>query len=294
MEKVLHVIVGPTASGKTNFAIRLAQKLQSEIISADARQFYRGMDIGTAKPSPSELALAPHHFISHRDPQEDYSAGDFERDALALLDQLFLHHQQLIVVGGSGLYIKALCEGMDEMPPVNIALRNQLKEGFDLHGISWLQEQLRLVQPEKLQTIDIQNPQRLMRAIEMANQGVVLQKPKKPRNFQIKKYAILWEREALYLRINQRVDLMIEQGLLEEAKSLYPLKNLNALQTVGYTELFDYFEGKTTLAKAIELIKQHTRNYAKRQMTWFKADPTIQWIPVSKISETLAQLGQTE
>ncbi len=294
MEKVLHVIVGPTASGKTNLAIAFAQQLQSEIISADARQFYRGMDIGTAKPSKTELAMAPHHFIDYRNPQDDYSAGDFERDALALLDQLFAKHSQLVAVGGSGLYIKALCEGMDEMPPVNFELRNQLIEGFQQHGIIWLQEQLKMVQPDKLQSIDVQNPQRLMRAIEMAKQGVILQKPKTPRNFQIKKYAILWEREALYQRINQRVDDMIDQGLVEEAQKLYPLKLFNALQTVGYTELFDYFEGKTTLPKAIELIKQHTRNYAKRQMTWFKADPNILWIPTSKISETLALLGQTE
>lgn len=292
MDHILHVIVGPTASGKTNFAIQLAQLLQTEVISADARQFYKGMDIGTAKPSLDELKQVPHHFINNCLPDAYYSAGDFERDALLLLNELFKSHSQVIAVGGSGLYIKALCEGMDQMPPVDFAYRDSLIQQFEAHGISWLQDELKRCNPEKFLKIDIHNPQRLMRALEITKQGVVLALPKSPRPFQIKKYAIAWDREILYQRINQRVDQMVEAGLLKEVEAFYPLRTLNALQTVGYSELFDYLDGKISFQRAVELIKQHTRNYAKRQLTWFKADPNVLWIPPNELQSLIVNLVQ--
>jgi len=294
MGKTLHVIVGPTASGKTNLAIEFAIKLQTEIISADARQFYKGMDVGTAKPNQEELKKVKHHFIDNRSPSDYYSAGDFERDALEVIRLVFEKHFDAIAVGGSGLYIKALCEGLDEMPPVDFVYRNELISKFETFGISWLQTELKKINPEKFVKIDHNNPQRVMRALEMNNQGVVLLKPKVPRNFEIKKYAISWERGQLYKRINDRVDQMMDNGLLNEATEFYPLKDCYALKTVGYSELFDYLDGKTSLEKAIELIKQHSRNYAKRQITWFKADPNVQWLLPNELESLIANLVQTE
>jgi tRNA dimethylallyltransferase len=294
MDKTLYLIVGPTASGKTNLAIKVAQAFSTEIISADARQFYKGMDIGTAKPTVEELSLVKHHFIDNREAQAYYSAGDFERDALKVIYQIFEHHNFVVAVGGSGLYIKALCEGMDEMPPVDLDYRNELITQFEKQGIEWLQQALLQLDPIKFQQVDTNNPQRIMRALEICKQGVVLAKPKMPRSFNIIKFAIAWDRDLLYHRINQRVELMMELGLLKEVESLLPLKNCNALKTVGYSELFDYFEGSISLTRAVELIKQHSRNYAKRQLTWFKADPSIVWISPQE-AETLAQnLVQTE
>lgn len=294
MEKTLYVIVGPTASGKTNLAIKVAQALTTEIISADARQFYQRMDIGTAKPTPYELSLVTHHFVDNRAIESYYSAGDFEKDALLKIAQIFNKHHYAVAVGGSGLYLKALCEGIDEMPPADLDYRNELIENYETNGIEYLQKALLALDPTKFNQIDVNNPQRLMRALEICKQGVILNKPKTPRNFNIVKYAIAWEREQLYQRINQRVETMLEQGLLKEAESLWPLKNYNALKTVGYSELFDYFEGSISLARAVELIKQHSRNYAKRQITWFKADSSVVWISPQE-AETFAQnLVQTE
>jgi tRNA dimethylallyltransferase len=293
MEKILHVIVGPTASGKTHLAIEIATKLQTEIISADARQFYKGMDIGTAKPSLDELNKVKHHFIDNRLPTDYYSAGDFERDALIVVEDVFKRKKNAVAVGGSGLYIKALCEGMDEMPPVDFTYRNELIGKFEAFGISWLQEELQKLDPEKYEKIDHNNPQRIMRALEMSKQGVVLSKPKTPRNFEVQKYAIAWEREELYMRINERVDQMMEMGLLKEASFFYDVKDCNALQTVGYAELFDYLDGKTSLERSIELIKQHTRNYAKRQITWFKADPNVHWLLPNELDNLIVNLVQT-
>lgn len=271
------VIHGPTAIGKTALAIHLAQMLQTEVLSTDARQFYREMSIGTAKPTQQELAVVKHHFIDNKSIHDLYSAGDFEKDALACLDALFEKVEIAIAIGGSGLYIKALCEGLHEMPDADLNLRNNLIQLFEIEGIVALQNQLKQLNPERWESIDQNNPQRLMRAIELANQNGFLSIQKRTRDFRIVKIGLDMNREDLYKRINLRVDQMLEQGLLEEAKSVFPYKHLNALQTVGYNELFDYFDGKISLDRAIELIKQHTRNFAKRQMTWFRKDPEINW-----------------
>jgi tRNA dimethylallyltransferase len=278
MQKQLIVIVGPTASGKTALSIELAKRLHTEIISADSRQFYKKMSIGTAKPSAAELHAVKHHFIDNLGILDYFSAGDFERGAMECLSSLLQNHDQVLLCGGSGLYVQALCEGMSEMPPADLKLRAQLEQDYQNWGIENLQEKLAKLNPSKLARIDSSNPQRLMRAIEMETQKIEVNKPQTARPFQILKFGIQMDRTALYNRINERVDQMMAAGLLEEAKSLYAQKELNALQTVGYKELFDYFDNTCTLAYAIDKIKQHTRNYAKRQITWFNRDPNIHWI----------------
>lgn len=277
MEKTLLVILGATASGKTRLAIQWAQHYQTEIISADSRQFYKRMDIGTAKPDAEELATIKHHFIDTREPCDYYSAGDFEKDALVTLTEIFKKHDIAIAVGGSGLYLKALCEGLDEMPPADLELRKYLQENYEQLGLDWLQKQYLDLALNKTH-LDVNNPQRLMRAIEKQKQGISLPKEKKERPFRILKYAIEMDREVLYRRINTRVDYMIELGLEAEAKRLLPFRESNALKTVGYSEMFEYFDGLISRERAIELIKQHSRNYAKRQLTWFRADPSIIWL----------------
>lgn len=286
MNATLIVIVGPTAVGKTALAIALAKKFNTEIISTDSRQFYAEMNIGTAKPSAEELAAVRHHFIGHCSVNTYYSAGDFERDALAKLDELFMQHKIVIAVGGSGLYVKALCHGLDEMPAANLELRKELTAQFEKNGLAWLQNELKRLDQHKYEMLDIKNPQRLMRAIELFHQGGIVKKEKAVRPFNIVKIGINLPREKLYHRINQRVMDMMDAGLEKEAQCLYPLRNLNALQTVGYSELFDAFEGKYSVEKAVELIKQHTRNYAKRQITWFKADPDVIWFDAENQAET--------
>lgn len=280
MTKTLLCILGPTAVGKTATAINLAKALQTEIISADSRQFYQEISIGTAKPSDDELAEVPHHFIGHLSIHQPYSAGDFERDALTKLEVLFKQHDVVIAVGGSGLYVKALLDGLDDMPQANEPLRDELNNLYAQQGIEPLQLRLKQLSEELYNQTEIQNPQRVMRAIEIGlamQNGFVPNKKKYQRTFQTIKVVIDLPREILYDRINKRVDLMIQQGLLEEAKQMIPHKNEYALQTVGYTELFDFFDNKHDLPKAIELIKQHTRNYAKRQITWFKKEAPNNW-----------------
>ncbi len=280
--KKLIVIVGPTASGKTALAITIAKLLKTEIISADSRQFYQTMDIGTAKPTNEELQMVKHHFIDNLSTSDYFSAGDFEREALQLLNQLFKRLDYVVVCGGSGLYIQALCKGMSAMPAADLAFRTELEIDYNNNGIAALQARLQQLNPNKLTQIDAFNPQRLMRAIEIETQQIDLNQSCIERPFDIVQFGILTEREILYNRINERVDEMITNGLLGEAQELYPLKDLNALQTVGYKELFDYFDQKCTLNFAIDKIKQHTRNYAKRQMTWFKRDPEINWITANE------------
>jgi len=280
--KSLIVIVGPTASGKTALAIELAKKLNTEIISADSRQFFREMAIGTAKPTADELSQAKHHFIDSHSITETYSVGDFEKQGLALLDDLFKKHDKVILVGGSGLYIKAICEGFDELPQASTEIRERLNEIFAVRGISHLQELLKKADPAYFELVDLNNPQRIIRALEVfESTGKPFSSFRKStlakRNFDIIKLGIELPRATLYERINQRVDDMIKQGLVEEVRSLLPYRHLNALNTVGYTELFDYFDGKTDLETAIALIKQNTRRFAKRQMTWFRKDSTIKW-----------------
>jgi tRNA dimethylallyltransferase len=278
--KTLVCILGPTAVGKTALAIRVAKALHTEIISADSRQFYKEISIGTAKPAAAELAEVPHHFIGHLSINQTYSAGDFEREAIAKLNELFEIHDVVVAVGGSGLYVKALIEGLDDMPGADEVLRKELNTLFELEGITALQNKLLTIDAELHQQTETLNPQRIMRAIEVAlayQQGFKPRFTKQPRNFNTLNVVLNLPREQLYQRINQRVDMMMEAGLLEEVKSVLSARNEYALQTVGYTEMFDYLDGKHDLETAINLIKQHTRNFAKRQLTWFKKEAPQYW-----------------
>ena len=280
--KTLISIVGPTAIGKTNLAIEVAKYFQSEIISCDSRQFFKEMKIGTAVPSEEELVEVKHHFIQNISIHEKYSVGDFERDGLAFLDNYFETNDICIMVGGSGLYEKAITVGFDEFPDVDPKIREDLNNELAEFGIEKLQEELQEVDPKYFEEVDIFNKQRVTRALEIyrasglpfshfRNQDL----DKRP--FNIIKIGLELPREEMYDRINLRVDMMMNEGLLNEAKNLFPLKDLNALQTVGYRELFDFFEEKITLDFAIEEIKKNTRRFAKRQMTWFKKDETVNW-----------------
>ena len=273
-QKHLIVIAGPTASGKTATAVRLAKQYRTVVLSADSRQFYREMSIGTAKPTPEEMEGIPHYFIDSLSIFDEYSVGDFERDALALLDRLYLEHQVVVLVGGSGLFIKALCEGLDKFPEVSSEVRNRVETLYQEKGLGYLQEYLKRVDPVYYEEVDRNNPQRLIRALSVYEasgkpfsgfrKGGSALRPFTP------VYMLLeMDRKELYRRIDLRVDRMFELGLEEEARKLYPFRSQNALQTVSYQELFDFFEGKTTREEAIALIKQHSRNYAKRQLTWF-------------------------
>jgi len=280
--KTLIVIVGPTAVGKTAVAIELAKKLNTEIISADSRQFYREMTIGTAKPTTDELKQAKHHFIDSHSIKDSFSVGDFEEQGLALLDDIFKKQDTAILVGGSGLYIKAICEGFDKLPSASPEVRDNLNLEFKTNGIVPLQEKLKVADPVYYSQVDLNNPQRLIRALEVfETTGVPFSSYRKStvniRPFRCIKIGLNLPREELYQRINQRVDVMVKDGLVEEVKSLLPYRHFNALNTVGYSELFDYFDGKTDLHSAIELIKQNTRRFAKRQLTWFKKDKEIEW-----------------
>ncbi len=281
MENKKHLIsiVGPTAVGKTAMAIQLAKHFNTVIISADSRQFYKEISIGTAKPRLEELNLVPHYFINNKSVSETYSAGDFEKDTLLKLQELFKENDIVILVGGSGLYIKALWDGLDDLPKENIALRNELHNEFKTNGIEYLQNRLFKTNPEKLGSLDAMNPQRLMRAIEIAelSESNVFIPQKAIRPFQNIKICLNKEREILYNDINNRVDGMIANGLINECEKMSLFRNNYALKTVGYTEIFDYFDNKHSLQKAIELIKQHTRNYAKRQITWFKREEDLEW-----------------
>lgn len=282
-QPTLLCILGPTAVGKTAAAITLARTLGTEIISADSRQFYREISIGTAKPTAEELAAVPHHFVGHLSINDTYTAGDFERDALRKLEQLFTTHQTVVAVGGSGLYVKALVDGLDDMPQANEPLRRELNLLYDTQGIAPLQQQLLELNPQLHAQTELLNPQRVMRAIEIAlamQAGFVPNRKKYPRNFRVIKVVLQLPREVLYQRINQRVDAMMQEGLEAEARSMLPYRHTYALQTVGYTELFEYFDGQHDLPTAVTLIKQHTRNYAKRQLTWFKKEaPDYQFAP---------------
>lgn len=294
MKKTLLCILGPTAVGKTATAIQLAQALHTEIISADSRQFFKEISIGTAKPSSDELAQATHHFIGHLSIHQPYSAGDFEHDALANLDDLFKQHDVVIAVGGSGLYVKALIDGLDDMPKANETLRDELNALYTKDGIEPLQQRLLDLNDTLYHQTELQNPQRVMRAIEIAlatQQGFVPNKKRHQRNFRVIKVVVDLPREVLYDRINKRVDVMMQQGLLQEAESMLPYQDNYALQTVGYKELFDYFKGEHNLEKAIDLIKQHSRNYAKRQITWFKKEAPLHWFAPTQIKDMLALLN---
>jgi tRNA dimethylallyltransferase len=281
-KKTLITIVGPTAIGKTSLSILIASYFKTEIISCDSRQFYKEMTIGTAVPEKEELAEVTHHFIQNRSVFEDYNVGAFERDALNVLDTLFKKHNIVVMVGGSGLYVKAVLEGLDDFPKIDPTIRLELNNIYKNEGIIPLQQQLKKLDIETYNTISLDNPQRIIRALEICI-GTNLPyssfkgKGKRKRDFESIIVGLNGDRQKIYDRINYRVDLMMEKGLLDEAKKLHPQKSLNALQTVGYKELFLFFDGKITKEYAVEEIKKNTRRFAKRQLTWFKKNTNIMW-----------------
>jgi tRNA dimethylallyltransferase len=293
-QKTCIIICGPTASGKTDIAIDVAKHFNTQIISADSRQCFKELGIGVAKPSLEQLSAIHHYFINSHSIIENISAADYEQYALKAIDEIFKTNDVAVMVGGTGLYIKAFCEGLDDIPQTNAKIKNDIIENYTANGIAWLQEKIKEEDPLYFEKGEIQNPQRMMRALEVVrNTGKSIishqQKIKKERDFKIIKIGIEIQRIILYERINTRVDKMMAQGLEEEARVLDPQKDLNALQTVGYRELFDYFENKSTLEKAIELIKQNTRHYAKRQMTWFKKEEKVIWLPPQNIITFISQ-----
>jgi len=278
----VYIIAGPTAVGKTDVAMELARRLGTAIVSADSRQCYKEMTIGTAKPSREQLLAVRHYFVDEFPVTDFLSAADFESLALGYIDELFATHTSAVVCGGTGLYIKALCDGLDPMPETDPAIARQTEDEYQLHGLDWLQQAVQQEDPEFYKTGEIQNPSRLLRALSFVRstgRSIVQYRTqvKKVRPFSIVKAGLELPREQLYSRINDRVEHMMVQGLLAEVEGLFPLRHLKNLQTVGYAELFDFMEGKYSLQEAIDKIKQHTRNYAKRQMTWFKKDKEITW-----------------
>lgn len=290
MKNTLITIVGATAIGKTALSIKLAQHFGSDIISCDSRQFYKEMSIGTAVPDTEELAAATHHFIQNRSILDDYSVGQFERDTLAKLDELFVKNPIQIMVGGSGLYVDAVLKGLDYFPEVDPEIRATLTKELEEKGITPLQEKLKELDIETYNSITIDNPHRILRALEICigsgkTYASFKNKPKAPRNFKSIKVGLTADREIMYNRINRRVDIMMENGLLEEVKNIYSHKNLNALKTVGYRELFEYIDGNFTKEFAIDEIKKNTRRFAKRQGTWFRKDKDILWFDFKEQTE---------
>nr|WP_121273941.1 tRNA (adenosine(37)-N6)-dimethylallyltransferase MiaA [Pedobacter schmidteae] len=282
LTKTLIVIVGPTGIGKTALAIEVARHFSTEIISADSRQFFKEMEIGTAKPSAEELAAAPHHFINSHSIQSLFSTGDFELQAMERITQLFKKHQLLVMVGGSGLYIDAICKGLDDLPETDLSIRTQLNFQLENEGLEAIKKQLSECDPEYYQKVDQANPQRMIRGLEFyLSTGTKLSahftNSVKTRPFNILKIGLNMDRSELYNRINLRVDRMMDSGLLEEVKELQAYKKYNALNTVGYSELFAYLDGETTLKEAVDQIKQNTRRFAKRQLTWFRRDDSTVW-----------------
>ncbi len=293
--KRLIVIVGATGSGKTDLSIAVAEHFGAPIISTDSRQFYRGMAIGTAQPSREQMERVEHHLVDCLDVSEEFNCGAYERVALERLAELFEKHDMVVAVGGSGLYIKALCEGMDDLPDAEPALREELLRRLETEGLESLVEQLRELDEVYYNEVDRCNPQRVLRAVEvcltMGQPYSALRKGgAKKRDFEIVKAGIDYPREELYDRINRRVDLMMEAGLEAEARAMLPHRQLNALQTVGFSEMFDYFDGTITREEAVELIKRNSRRYAKRQMTWFRRDKDIRWFAKPNAEEVIAYL----
>lgn len=297
-EKLLLVVVGPTAVGKTAMAIALAKHYNTEIISADSRQFYKEMNIGTAKPSEQELAEAKHHFIDSHSIVEVYSAGDFERDALTLLDKLFADKEIVVMVGGSGLFVRALCEGLDDLPKAPVAVREHYNKLYEEKGLVFLQEKLKEVDPLYYAQADIGNPQRIIRALEVFEvSGMPMSSLQKSdvdkRPFKVLTIGLNMDRAQLYERINKRVDHMMDQGLLTEVKQLVQYREQPALLTVGYAEFFDYLDGVLSLEEAIEKVKQNSRKYAKRQITWFKKYGNTVWFEPQNLNEIIGFVDQS-
>ena len=295
--KRLIVIVGPTGSGKTDLSITVAEHFAAPIISTDSRQFYRGIPIGTAQPDAEQLKRVEHHFIASRELTDDFNCGAYETEALQRLEQLFQKHDVVVAVGGSGLYVKALCEGMDNMPEVTPELRESLMQRLATEGLEPLCEELRERDPEFYEQVDLKNQARVLRALEVC---IASGKPyssfrtggKRKRDFEIVKIGVDMPRDVLYERIDRRVDIMVEQGLEQEARSVSHLRHLNSLQTVGYREMFDYFDGITTREEAIELIKRNSRRYAKRQLTWFRRDEEIAWFNPKESEKIVEYINQ--
>jgi tRNA dimethylallyltransferase len=290
--KKLIVLAGPTAVGKTEIALRLADYFRTEIISADSRQIYKELEIGTAKPTLEELSRVRHHFINSHSIDQSYDAGAYGRDSLALIQALFNEHNTLILCGGSGLYIKAVLEGFDEMPEIPAGIRDQIIAEYEVKGLNWLQQELKEIDPDYFEQVDTNNPHRLIRALEVfkasgqkASQLRV--KEKRTHDFEIVKIGLELEREQLYKRIDSRMDAMIARGLFNEAEPFFPKRDLNALQTVGYREIFDYLQGKYDRDEAIRLLKRNTRRYAKRQLTWFKRDTEIHWFRPEQLDDMI-------
>ncbi|WBL23097.1 tRNA (adenosine(37)-N6)-dimethylallyltransferase MiaA [Zunongwangia sp. HRR-M8] len=281
-DKILISVVGPTAIGKTALGIQIANYFDTEIISGDSRQFFKEMNIGTAVPDPEELLAAKHHFIQHISIEDHYSVGDFEKEAISKISELFLDHDVVVLVGGSGLYVKSIIEGLDDFPDINPEIRKELNEILNNEGLKPLQEKLQHLDPEYFANADIENPHRIIRALEICmgtgkKFSSFRNQKKAQRNFKTIEIGLKADRQIIYDRINKRVDSMMQSGLFEEAKNLYPKKHLNALNTVGYKELFSYIDNEIELDFAISEIKKNTRRFAKRQLTWFRKNDSIYW-----------------
>ncbi|PWL27915.1 tRNA (adenosine(37)-N6)-dimethylallyltransferase MiaA [uncultured Roseivirga sp.] len=297
LKKYLTCIVGPTAVGKTSTAIKVAQFLNTEIISADSRQFYKELEIGTAKPDALELSEAKHHLVNSLSIHDEYDVGQFEGDALAIINQVHERNNSVVMVGGSGLFVDAVCNGLDEFPEIEDGLRDTLNDEFKQKGLQRLVDELEGKDPEYWSIVDRKNPQRIIRALEVIRStgkkfSDFRKRSKKERPFEVIKIGLTMEREQLYGRIDRRMDIMIEQGLFEEAKQFLPYKSLNALQTVGYQEIFPYLEGDYDYAEAVRLLKRNSRRYAKRQLTWFRKDESVEWFEPSNTEQILDYIDQ--
>jgi tRNA dimethylallyltransferase len=289
--KTLLLILGPTGVGKTELSLRVAEHYGCPILNCDSRQIYRSIPIGTAAPTAEEQARVKHYFVATRDLEEDYNAGQYERDALVLLEDLFKTHEVVVMSGGSMLYADAVCKGLDDLPNVPAEIRQEVKAEYEKGGLEWLQAEVQRLDPDYWEIVDQQNPARLAHCIEMCRMtgktySSLRTNPVKERPFRIVKVALERPREVLYDRINRRVEQMVKDGLVEEARAVYPQRQLNSLQTVGYRELFAYLDGEYDLDRAIELIQQNSRHYAKRQMTWFRHDKDIHWLNANESYET--------
>lgn len=296
--KTLLLILGPTGVGKTELSLRVAEHFGSPILSCDSRQVFRPIPIGTAAPTAEEQARVKHYFIATRELEEDYNAGQYERDAIALMEELFRTHDTLVMTGGSMLYADAVCNGLDDLPSVPETIRAQVQQAYETQGLAWLQSEVQRLDPAYWYIVDQQNPARLIHCIEISlatgqPYSSLRTNTRKNRPFRILKIGLERPREELYDRINRRVEQMIADCLVEEAKAVYPLRHLNSLQTVGYRELFAHFDGEYDLERAIELIQQNSRHYAKRQMTWFRRDKDIHWLNANETYEKNIHLIDT-